>query len=160
MQHLLACWGPCDREIWPEDVKPAWQTGKTRKKQETCSLQTSQYWPSVRYYAHKSFGLVGTCQAGTGNRRKEEECWDRVRLWGTCRHRFKANRWMLRSKFRRRCPTKQHGIAHNFSLTKVEAYIPLSTVHLPQVEFPLWMARPLAGKGMVDLDLPKHYTHR
>ncbi|CAM9619183.1 unnamed protein product [Sphacelaria rigidula] len=22
------------------------------------------------------------------------------------------------------------------------------------------MARPLAGKGMVDLDLPKHYTHR
>lgn len=29
-----------------------------------------------------------------------------------------------------------------------------------QVDFPLWMARPLAGKGMVDLDLPKHYTDR
>eukprot|EP00752_Nemacystus_decipiens_P004561 g4163.t1 len=29
-----------------------------------------------------------------------------------------------------------------------------------KVDFPLWMARPLAGKGMVDLDLPKHYTDR
>eukprot|EP00904_Undaria_pinnatifida_P000017 jgi/Undpi1/10015/HiC_scaffold_28.g12469.m1 len=29
-----------------------------------------------------------------------------------------------------------------------------------KVEFPLWMARPLAGKGMVELDLPKHYTDR
>ncbi|CAM9320591.1 unnamed protein product [Hapterophycus canaliculatus] len=29
-----------------------------------------------------------------------------------------------------------------------------------KVDFPLWMARPLAGKGMVDLDLPKHYTEK
>ncbi|CAM9887482.1 unnamed protein product [Ectocarpus sp. 4 AP-2014] len=29
-----------------------------------------------------------------------------------------------------------------------------------KVDFPLWMARPLAGKGMVNLDLPKHYTDR
>lgn len=33
-------------------------------------------------------------------------------------------------------------------------------MRVAKVEFPLWMARPLAGKGMVELDLPKHYTDR